>query len=232
MTYTKDTIVFAPKPTNPRFKDIDGQRFGYWAVLGFAGHVSFPSGTTRCLWFCECVCGEIRKLGGSELRTSHSRSCGCAYRRPTDHHFIHGATVGDKATPEYRACQAAKSRCTNPNNADYYLYGGRGIQFNFDSFQDFFNHIGPRPTPEHSLDRWPNNNGHYERGNVRWATKLEQSRNRRCSWHFTVNGVTRSLTEWSSLTGRAVKTIANRRRLGWCDQCAVTNSFHRKCPHH
>lgn len=85
---------------------------------------------------------------------------------------------GMRATAEYRAYAAAKSRCTNPKVKNFKHYGGRGIQFNFTSFMDFYSHIGPRPSTKHSLDRIENN-GHYEIGNVRWATDDEQVRNRR-----------------------------------------------------
>jgi hypothetical protein len=79
---------------------------------------------------------------------------------------------------ERAAYSAAKQRCTNPKSGGFGLYGGRGIQFCFRSFQEFYQHIGAKPTPAHSLDRWPNKNGNYEPGNVRWATIKEQLANR------------------------------------------------------
>jgi len=81
-------------------------------------------------------------------------------------------------TPEYNAFYHARSRCRYPQDANFALYGGRGIEFRFDCFDEFMDAVGPRPTPKHSLDRI-DNNGHYERGNVRWATQSEQCRNRR-----------------------------------------------------
>jgi hypothetical protein len=83
-------------------------------------------------------------------------------------------------TPEYYACFDAKYRCTNPKDKYWKDYGGRGIEFRFTSFEEFFAELGTRPTPAHSLDRI-DNNGHYEPGNVRWATKAEQNANRRVS---------------------------------------------------
>jgi hypothetical protein len=79
---------------------------------------------------------------------------------------------------EYKAYWAARYRCS-PENAqarkDYY---GRGIKFLFTSFHQFLEHIGPKPTPDHALDRI-NNDGHYEPGNVRWVTWSESNRNKR-----------------------------------------------------
>ena len=81
-------------------------------------------------------------------------------------------------TPEYHAYQDAKYRCSNPNNPRYPWYGKRGINFKFGSFEEFFNELGHRPSKNHSLDRI-DNEGDYEPGNVRWATKYEQIHNRR-----------------------------------------------------
>lgn len=81
-------------------------------------------------------------------------------------------------SPEYFAYQSAKGRCRQTNNAAYNLYGGRGIEFRFTSFQDFFNELGYRPSSGYSLER-KNTNGHYEPGNVKWATWVERQNNRR-----------------------------------------------------
>jgi hypothetical protein len=89
------------------------------------------------------------------------------------------ASHGKSGTPEYASFHAAKSRCTNPNHRQYKDYGGRGIKFLFDSFEDFYEALGPRPKGM-SVDRI-DPDGHYEKGNVRWATSKQQAKNRRSS---------------------------------------------------
>jgi len=81
-------------------------------------------------------------------------------------------------TPTYNSYLSAKGRCTNPNNGNYFNYGGRGIEFKFTSFEQFIKELGPKPSSKHSLDR-EDNEGHYEHGNVRWATRDQQANNRR-----------------------------------------------------
>lgn len=87
---------------------------------------------------------------------------------------------GMKNTPEYMAWNMMKQRCLNQNHKAYPRYGGKGITICdawIESFENFFAHMGERPSPAHSLDRWPNKRGGYEPGNVRWATRIEQQNN-------------------------------------------------------
>jgi hypothetical protein len=94
--------------------------------------------------------------------------------------LIHGQAKienGKRVSRTYISYNNAQQRCSNPNNTHYADYGGRGIEFKFKSFEEFFAELGSRPKGM-TLER-NNNNGHYEKGNVRWATRREQSKNRR-----------------------------------------------------
>lgn len=81
-----------------------------------------------------------------------------------------------------RIMQGAKARCENTMEPAYKNYGGRGIRFVFASVREAAqwvnDNIGPRPTNTHSIDRIDNSRG-YEPGNLRWATRGEQARNKR-----------------------------------------------------
>lgn len=121
---------------------------------------------------------------------------------------------GDSQRPEYSAYKQAEFRCTRPQAPNFHAYGGRGIEFRFDSYEQFIECIGYRPSPKHSLDRI-NNNGHYEPGNVRWATRKEQARNTRSNQIIGWKGLVKSLAEWSEILGISVVTLRRRFGLGW-----------------
>src|SRR5208282_3730794 len=87
------------------------------------------------------------------------------------------AVIPKYKTAEYRIFKAAKSRCENPNLSCFANYGGRGIRFLFRDFDQFFASVGPRPQGM-TLERL-DNDGHYEPGNVEWATREQQNQNQR-----------------------------------------------------
>lgn len=118
---------------------------------------------------------------------------------------------------ELNAWRCAIRRCYDPTDRSYANYGGRGIsvcQEWRDSFYLFLQYIGRRPSKWHSLDRWPDQNGNYEPGNVRWATVKEQVRNTRQNHLITVDGETKTLAEWSELTGIDKNTLIRLEKRG------------------
>lgn len=134
---------------------------------------------------------------------------------------IHGLSY----TPEYRAWQTMRLRCTEPTNPAYKDYGGRGISVCarwLDSPAAFLEDMGAKPTPEHELDRYPDNNGNYEPGNCRWATRKENDRNRRSNRLIEFGDETMALAAWAERVGMGRDTLRKRLEAGWTVEEALT----------
>lgn len=124
-----------------------------------------------------------------------------------------------KKTRLYRIWTNMVTRCTNPNFPAYRNYGGRGVGIFPEwrkSFAAFARDVGEPPTSTHSIDRWPNRDGNYEPGNVRWATREEQGRNRRGLIEVDFQGRRVCLTEAAEMAGLAYGTVYYRIvKHGW-----------------
>lgn len=138
-------------------------------------------------WVCRCDCGKQHVAKLIHLRNGLIQSCGCYNREKTIRlNTTHGQALSVDAggcTPEYTAWRGMKERCHNQNNSHYHNYGGRGISVCAewrDNFEAFFAHLGPRPSPNYSVDRIDNNRN-YEPGNIRWATVRQQALNKQAS---------------------------------------------------
>lgn len=182
--------------------------------------VTATEGDGRHLWcICRCDCGGLSRVRATSLRNGNTRSCGCLRRDVvkdrSKSHGLHG-------TPEYRCWKTMRQRCTNPRNPKYPSYGGRGITVceRWNSFEMFVADMGPRPSPRHSIDRINNDLG-YSPENCRWASEKSQARNRRSSRVVTCNGESRTVAEWSELTGMNRYKITGRLRLGWSPEAAL-----------
>lgn len=117
------------------------------------------------------------------------------------------------------------NRCYNSNQKSYPLYGGRGIAVDAawhgaEGFKRFLADMGPCPEGG-TLER-VDNNANYGPSNCRWATRSEQSRNKRNNKFITANGKTQTLMDWAKELGCAHTAILYRLRKGMSEQDAVT----------
>ena len=130
---------------------------------------------------------------------------------------------------EWNSYRAAKYRCTNSNASDFKYYGGRGIEFRFGSFAHFLSVLGEKPSPDYTLER-EDVSGHYEAGNVRWATRKEQMNNTRRNRYITAFGRTQTFTQWSDETGIGLRSLNFRISRNWCEKCTF-DSKAKTCTH-
>lgn len=194
-------------------KDLTDQRFGR-----LIAKESFGMGAGKHRkWRCICDCGQETLVASNDLIEGDTQSCGCLVG---DTHRTHGMSKTDI----YQIWNHMLERCNNENNPAYFRYGAIGVKVH-DSWKDFeifYSDVGPRPSIKHSLDRYPDKNGNYEPGNVRWATSKQQANNMRNNILITLDGETKTLAQWSEFVGVKYSTIRQRLKVyGWSEREAV-----------
>lgn len=184
-------------------KDLVGQRFGRLVVQEFVGRDS----QKKLTWSCLCDCGTIKIVRGSSLKDGNTKSCGCLRKELIT---IHDQANKGAKTKEYSAWISMIQRCNNPKNPDYVHYGGRGIKVcdRWLKFENFYEDMGKRPECM-TLER-KDNDGGYEPGNCRWATREEQNNNTRRNRYKEHEGERRTITQWARHIGISKQALSYR----------------------
>lgn len=185
--------------------DLTGMRFGRLIALREAPKAARHKAGTK--WHCVCDCGAELVTETGALRSGHTKSCGCYHK---DRVGEISTTHGRSWTPEWRAWRAMVSRCTVTTNSSYPWYGGRGITVcqRWRQFENFLMDMGPRPAGT-TIDRI-NNDGNYEPGNCRWATREQQDSNKQATVLVTFGGETMTYSQWARKLGTAATVIRKR----------------------
>ena len=178
------------------------------------------------MWYCVCDCGAKKVIHGTSLKSGAStmcRRCSNRSRRPRSH--------GLTKHPLYRIWQRIKSSTTNPNHQDYEWYGGKGVRVCEEWFNDFSKFyewsVANGYQSGLTIDRIEVN-GDYEPSNCRWVPFQTQTLNRTDNIYLTHNGTTRTIKEWSQITGIKPSTLYARHHKGWPpDKILSTQSYAR-----
>lgn len=192
-----------------------GTRFGSWTVLR-----DVPNGP-KAKVICRCACGAEHSVAQQNLLRGLSLACPSCASRDT---YVEGGRTPARRyrrviprPPEYETWKGILKRCRlHPG------YRQRTVCLGWrESFDRFLADVGPRPSPDHSIDRIDNDKG-YEPGNVRWATWTEQARNKGNNKRLTAFGQTKCMSEWAAELGIAPATIFGRLARGWSVEKAVS----------
>lgn len=154
---------------NELLHDLTSKTFGWLTVICRGENLGY-----LMRWLCLCQCGRTTQTSTMDLIKQKAQSCGCSRRSINKKH-------GDsQGRPEYEIWKSMRKRCRNPRDPAYKNYGGRGITVctRWDTYENFIADMGARPDPSLTLER-KNNDGNYEPSNCVWATRTEQSKNRR-----------------------------------------------------
>lgn len=214
-----DTFEFYSSPVKPHanFKDLTGKKLGRLQIHSRAPDRISGLGNRAARWNCVCECGIKKVVLASVLLDGSTKSCGClADELSSLRERRHGHSIGGIVSPEYKSWRAMIQRCCDSKNVAFKNYKERGITMceRWLKFDFFLEDMGKRPKGT-TLDRI-NNNGNYEPGNCRWATPKQQGRNTRVNVRYEINGIWKTIPEWSEISGVNSGTIRDRiKSLGW-----------------
>lgn len=179
------------------YQNIVGRRFGMLTVC--ARVFETPSDGPK--WSCRCDCGKVKVIRGNALRRGQ-HSCGCVSLGKRTHNM--------SQTRAHRIWCAMRLRCNDPSNSNYPRWGGRGISVceRWEKFENFLADMG-FPPDGLTIERI-DNNGNYEPGNCRWATRFEQAQNKRDTRLVNVGGETVSMEEAARRLGMSGTSLGRR----------------------
>jgi hypothetical protein len=206
------------KSYRKNYEEEVGKVFGRLIITQFIARVVHPeSGGVTYKYICKCDCGNVILASLANLKSGHTKSCGCYDREQLSKRR---KTHGLRKHKLYIVWNGMRQRCYNPKNKAYKNYGGRGISvapewLEFQPFYDWAVSNGWELGLE--LDRFPDINGNYEPSNCRFATEEQQQNNKRNCKKYLYNG------EWLGL-----RQIARKMGVGY----GVLSSrlYHQKRP--
>lgn len=184
--------------------DMIGRVFGNMVVVSKHDSIKYQS-----RWLCRCtLCGSERVIFGHHLRSRNRSICTKCQHSTLTH--------GQNKSKSYYAWANMKARCLNSKNRAFKNYGGRGIKVcrEWMIFESFYKDMGDPPTDKHTLERIFND-GNYEPGNCKWATRAEQASNKRnSSPSVLVNGRLMTCKTAAIILGVTPNTIRRRAKRG------------------
>lgn len=182
--------------------DLTGQRFGRLTVESFL----YMDKNRHSMWICKCDCGKTKIVQSNNLKSGHTKSCGCLYEEVNVKHRKHGTRL-------YRIWRGMVTRTENKGDKRFCDYGGRGIRICEEwrkDFQKFYDWAMSHGYDKNlTIDRIDNDKGYYP-DNCRWADRKTQSNNRRYNVRIKYQGEQHTLSQWSEKLGIAEGTLWNR----------------------
>lgn len=188
-------------------EDLTGKRYGLLSVI----YKTKQNDGRAYYWKCVCECGNEKLATSGNLKHGLVKSCGCLRKLTNIKH-------GDSYKRIRHIWNRMMAVCYKENHKQYKYYGGRGIDVclewhEYDKFKEWAYANGY--SEELTIDRYPNNDKGYYPNNVRWATYKQQNNNKRSNRFITINGETKTVSEFAEISGISQMRVVRRLNLGW-----------------
>jgi len=198
-----------------QMENVSGQRFNRLIAL-------YPVENPQhrgIKWKFKCDCGNYTYNLIGNVKRGRVQSCGCLHMEKISQ--TNYKKHGMYKTSVYSSWSSMKSRCYDKNNSSYKNYGGRGIKVldRWRKFENFYKDMGDKPKGK-TLDRI-DNDGDYKPENCRWATWKQQANNRRSCHFITINGIKKTIKDWSKYLNVNRRNIYRKFGEGWSDQKTI-----------
>lgn len=186
-----------------RFIDLTGQTFGRLRVLRRVEDKVANSGQKEVMYLCLCSCGNECRASRGNLRRGYTKSCGCLQKEVTRERCLKRDDVSRRLYIVYRNMVR---RCSDEKDASFGRYGGRGISVcqewkGDNGCEEFIRWSRENGYDDGlSIDRI-DNDGDYCPSNCRWVTAKEQSNNRSTNKKVVVDGIEKTVAQWSEYLG-------------------------------
>lgn len=190
----------------PKILNLLGQRFSRLTVVLKREH---NDKFGNVIWECRCDCGSVTYVRTGCLRNGNVRSCGCLNKDSITKHGMH-------LSSEYTVWCGIKDRCYKETHKSFKDYGAKGIVMCDrwkNSFEAFYEDMGPRPSLKHSIDRVDGTKG-YDKENCRWATPKQQANNTKRNVYYEYDGEIKTLAEWCDELDLNYNTVFMRLQRG------------------
>ena len=194
-------------------KDISGMKFGRLTAVKCLGVVQ---GDTTWLFVCDC--GNKKSAAGWAVHGGKIKSCGCLRKDVLSLPRTHGESKRGMHSFEYKCWREMIHRCNSKDPHKVKHYSGRGITVceRWKKYSNFLEDMGRAPGEGYSVDRKDNDKGYFKE-NCRWATWIEQARNKRNSVKISYNGKKMGPDELSEIIMIPACTIRYRKQRKWTD---------------
>ena len=204
-----------------RLVDITGNKYNMLRVISF-----YDIQDKKSRWLCECDCGNKKVLFGKDIKNGNTKSCGC---------LTHKKKYDEELEIKIKRLQHIyynmKQRCYDKNNPLYKHYGQRNIAVCKEWLKDINNFhtwaLNNGYENDLTIERI-NVNGNYEPNNCKWITKTEQGYNKTNTVLYTIDGITKCLSEWCKIYNIDYHIVYKRLKRGNSIKEALTKPIDKK----